>query len=62
MVIGGKLGVSEQGNLGRLAELMAAGFDAVFDDSVAAVADFRTFVRSIPPPAAAPLEAAEAAV
>ncbi len=62
MVIGGKLGIADRGNARQVAALMAAGFDAVFDDGGAGVADFRNFVRSVPPPAAAPLETAEAAV
>jgi methylaspartate mutase sigma subunit len=61
IVIGGKLGISGPGNVEHVAALMAAGFDAVFEDGGAAVADFRTFLESIPPPPPA-LESAEAAV
>jgi methylaspartate mutase sigma subunit len=48
VVIGGKLSVSDQHTAARIEQLMAAGFDAVFDDSGRGISDFRTFVGSIP--------------
>jgi len=59
LVIGGKLGISGRGSSRRAGALVAAGFDAVFDDGAAAVLDFRAFVRTLP---AAALPAAGAAV
>ncbi|MCC8245575.1 cobalamin B12-binding domain-containing protein [Saccharothrix luteola] len=48
VVIGGKLGVS--GDVSRhTPALLAAGFDAVFEDGGEAIADFRRFVHAIPP-------------
>jgi methylaspartate mutase sigma subunit len=48
VVIGGKLGVSHDDSPQRVAKLMAAGFDAVFEDGVDGVADFRNFLESMP--------------
>lgn len=47
LVIGGKLGTGGADEA-RAGELLAAGFDAVFEDGAAAVLDFRQFVRSLP--------------
>jgi methylaspartate mutase sigma subunit len=44
MVIGGKLGITAAIGHGRMAELMAAGFDAVFPDDGDPIADFGRFV------------------
>ncbi|MER7756250.1 cobalamin-dependent protein [Kitasatospora sp. NPDC097643] len=46
VIIGGKLGVRGAGDGDRSAELMRAGFDAVFDDS-AGVTAFRSFVGAL---------------
>jgi methylaspartate mutase sigma subunit len=59
IVIGGKLGISGRDNVRHVSALMAAGFDAVFTDGAAAIADFRQFLLAGPAPA---LESAEAAV
>jgi len=48
LVIGGKLGTSGLDDTERARALLAAGFDAVFEDSAGAVLDFRHFVQSIP--------------
>lgn len=47
LVIGGKLGTGGADEA-RCGELLAAGFDAVFEDGAAAVLDFHQFVRSLP--------------
>jgi methylaspartate mutase sigma subunit len=44
MVIGGKLGVTATFGRGRVDELMAAGFDAVFPDDGDPIADFGRFI------------------
>jgi methylaspartate mutase sigma subunit len=54
VVIGGKLDVAGGGNA---AALLAAGFDAVFEDS-AELGGFRSLVRSLAARAAAPIGAA----
>jgi methylaspartate mutase sigma subunit len=53
IVIGGKLGISEEDAARHVPALMAAGFDAVFADGAAAVTDFRRFLRAAPAPALA---------
>ena len=53
VVIGGKLGISAQQDLWSADELLAAGFDAVFDDSRNGIAAFREFSASLPPTAPA---------
>lgn len=55
VVIGGKLGISGRGGGWRADELVAAGFDAVFDDGAGGILEFRRFVRSIPAGRAAAL-------
>jgi methylaspartate mutase sigma subunit len=52
VVIGGKLGIAG-GELGRTDALLAAGFDAVFDDDGAALPSFMSFVKALSPAAAA---------
>ncbi|MFJ1708659.1 cobalamin B12-binding domain-containing protein [Kitasatospora sp. NPDC088346] len=53
-VIGGKLGVSGAGNRRHAAELVAAGFDAAFDDAGGeGIALFRSFLGALPAGAAA---------
>ncbi|MER5351650.1 cobalamin B12-binding domain-containing protein [Kitasatospora sp. NPDC002551] len=53
-VIGGKLGIAGPGDPDRQRSLLAAGFDGVFEEG-RSVADFRSFVRSLPSAAAPPL-------
>ncbi|ASU85327.1 methylaspartate mutase [Nocardiopsis gilva YIM 90087] len=48
MVIGGKLGISGGEDTGHIDELMAAGFDGVFQDGVSGVADFQKFIETAP--------------
>ncbi|MBT2383211.1 cobalamin B12-binding domain-containing protein [Streptomyces sp. ISL-11] len=50
-VIGGKLGVTDEGDASRAGELMAAGFDAVFDDGSDPVAALQHFIAALPGPA-----------
>jgi methylaspartate mutase sigma subunit len=50
VVIGGKLGISGEQDLWSADELVAAGFDAVFDDSRTGIAAFREFSGTLPPP------------
>ena len=52
VVIGGKLGIGGPDGE-RVAALLAAGFDAVYEDSAADVDDFRAFVQSVRPRALA---------
>lgn len=47
MVIGGKLGISADGDQRKIDELLAAGFDAVFEDADAIDA-FRSYVQALP--------------
>jgi methylaspartate mutase sigma subunit len=47
VVIGGKLGTSGGQSERQVDDLLAAGFDAVFDDRVDGPASFRRFVTSI---------------
>ncbi|HEX6352590.1 cobalamin B12-binding domain-containing protein [Actinophytocola sp.] len=47
MVVGGKLGTAGRQTSGQVDRLLAAGFDAVFDDRVDGPASFRRFVESI---------------
>lgn len=47
MVIGGKLGTSGGQSAEQVDNLLAAGFDAVFDDRTDGPASFRRFVASI---------------
>ncbi|GAA2469357.1 cobalamin B12-binding domain-containing protein [Actinocorallia cavernae] len=47
VVIGGKLGISQDRQEEQARELMAAGFDAVFQDGVD-LASFETFVGALP--------------
>ncbi|WP_380284014.1 cobalamin B12-binding domain-containing protein [Kitasatospora purpeofusca] len=51
-VIGGKLTIAGSGDPDRQRSLLAAGFDGVFEEG-RSVADFRSFVGSLPAPAAA---------
>lgn len=55
VVIGGKLGVTGDEDAERIAELMAAGYDAVFDDGSDPAAALRGFVHALQtgPPALA---------
>ncbi|MFD9965303.1 cobalamin B12-binding domain-containing protein [Amycolatopsis sp. NPDC058986] len=46
-VIGGKLGITGGESESHLADLLSAGFDAVFDDGAEGVLSFRRFVGSI---------------
>ncbi|MBB6170290.1 methylaspartate mutase sigma subunit [Nocardiopsis mwathae] len=48
MVIGGKLGIAGGEDAAHIEELMAAGFDGVFQDGVSGVADFRKFIETAP--------------
>ncbi|MEU7584311.1 cobalamin-dependent protein [Streptomyces sp. NPDC041068] len=48
VVIGGKLGVTDDVAGTRARELMAAGFDAVFEDSGDPVAALRNFIGALP--------------
>jgi methylaspartate mutase sigma subunit len=50
VAIGGKLGV-DGGTTSHAAELLAAGFDAVFEDGAQTLAAFRRFVGVLEPPA-----------
>ncbi|MFJ9819126.1 cobalamin B12-binding domain-containing protein [Streptomyces sp. NPDC101151] len=56
VVIGGKLGVTEDADGTRARELMAAGFDAVFEDGVDPVAALRNFIGALPAAAPAAVE------
>ncbi|MFE9425671.1 cobalamin B12-binding domain-containing protein [Kitasatospora sp. NPDC006697] len=47
-VIGGKLGISGAQSTEQLAELAAAGYDAVFDDGAEGIASFRRLLDSLP--------------
>jgi methylaspartate mutase sigma subunit len=47
LVIGGKLGTSGGQSRRQVDDLLAAGFDAVFDDRVDGPASFRRFVASV---------------
>jgi methylaspartate mutase sigma subunit len=47
MVIGGKLGTSGGQTTQQVEDLLAAGFDAVFDDRADGPASFRRFIASI---------------
>lgn len=47
MVIGGKLGVSGGESVEHIEDLLAGGYDAVFDDRQDGPASFRQFVKSI---------------
>lgn len=46
MVIGGKLGIAGAKDDERVAELVGAGFDAVFDDSRSELESFEQFLRT----------------
>lgn len=46
VVLGGKLGIRGEHRAETLDALRAAGFDAVYDDSAAALASFRRFVAA----------------
>jgi methylaspartate mutase sigma subunit len=48
ILIGGKLGITGGENTSYPAELVAAGFDAVFEDSAESIATFRDFVEALP--------------
>ncbi|PXX71468.1 methylaspartate mutase sigma subunit [Nocardia tenerifensis] len=56
IVIGGKLGIADDGVERRALALTAAGFDAVFEDAASGVAEFRDFVQAVTHPAAEGLE------
>lgn len=47
-VIGGKLGITGGEDGGHAAELVAAGFDSVFEDGAQEIAAFRRFIGGIP--------------
>jgi methylaspartate mutase sigma subunit len=47
-VIGGKLGISGAQSAEQLAELIAAGYDAVFDDGAEGIASFQRLLDSLP--------------
>ncbi|MFE0461519.1 cobalamin B12-binding domain-containing protein [Kitasatospora sp. NPDC058965] len=44
LVIGGKLGIGGEQDEDRIGELLAAGFDAVFQDGATGLADFQRFI------------------
>jgi methylaspartate mutase sigma subunit len=48
VVIGGKLGIAGEQTGAQMDNLMAAGFDAVFDDAAGGIQDFNRFVAAIP--------------
>ncbi|MGW1429737.1 cobalamin B12-binding domain-containing protein [Streptomyces sp. NPDC002431] len=48
VVIGGKLGVSEDGAQDRARALVALGYTAVFEDGAAGVASFTSLLRDLP--------------
>ncbi|MGW7545587.1 cobalamin B12-binding domain-containing protein [Streptomyces sp. NPDC054770] len=50
IAIGGKLGI-DGGTASHAAELLAAGFDAVFEDGAGTLAAFRRFVAALDAPA-----------
>ncbi|MER6570189.1 cobalamin-dependent protein [Streptomyces sp. NPDC001093] len=50
IVIGGKLGTDGGEGQDRTGELIAAGFDAVFEDGKEPIAAFRTFLDALPRP------------
>lgn len=58
MVIGGKLGISAGADTTHLDQLVTAGFDAVFEDGITGVAEFKVFVASIPARTPQPLRIA----
>ncbi|MFH8477142.1 cobalamin B12-binding domain-containing protein [Streptomyces sp. NPDC018000] len=47
-VIGGQLGITGGEDGGHAAELVAAGFDSVFEDGAQEIAAFRRFIGGIP--------------
>ena len=47
-VIGGKLGITGGEDGGHAAELVAAGFDSVFEDGAQEIAAFRRFIGGLP--------------
>ncbi|MFJ9840206.1 cobalamin B12-binding domain-containing protein [Kitasatospora sp. NPDC101155] len=47
-VIGGKLGIAGAQSAEQPAELIAAGYDAVFDDGAEGIASFRRLLDSLP--------------
>ncbi|MFD4660499.1 cobalamin B12-binding domain-containing protein [Kitasatospora sp. NPDC058444] len=47
-VIGGKLAIAGAQSADQLAELIAAGYDAVFDDGAEGIASFRRLLDSLP--------------
>ncbi|WP_316524355.1 cobalamin B12-binding domain-containing protein [Kitasatospora brasiliensis] len=47
-VIGGKLGIAGAQSAEQLAELVSAGYDAVFDDGAEGIASFRRLLDSLP--------------
>ncbi|MCX5338784.1 cobalamin B12-binding domain-containing protein [Streptomyces atratus] len=48
VVIGGKLGVAGKQSTGSIDALIAAGFDAVFDDASTGTLEFSRFVTALP--------------
>lgn len=50
VVIGGKLGIADDGVEQRARALTAAGFDAVFEDAASSITEFRDFVHAITTP------------
>jgi len=48
VVVGGKLGVSGAQSRDQLADLVEAGFDAIFDDGAEGIASFRRLLYSMP--------------
>ncbi|PYC78622.1 methylaspartate mutase [Streptomyces tateyamensis] len=46
LVIGGKLGIGGEQNERQIGELLAAGFDAVFQDGATGLADFQRFINT----------------
>ncbi|MGP4013068.1 cobalamin B12-binding domain-containing protein [Streptomyces sp. 4N124] len=50
VVIGGKLGTDGGEGQDRSGELMAAGFDAVFEDGTDPIAAFHSFLTALPQP------------
>ncbi|MFJ6486746.1 MULTISPECIES: cobalamin B12-binding domain-containing protein [unclassified Streptomyces] len=48
MVIGGKLGISGGEDAAHIEELLAAGFDAVFEDGRTEIGSFERFIGALP--------------
>ncbi|MGW7491987.1 cobalamin B12-binding domain-containing protein [Streptomyces sp. NPDC054786] len=55
LVIGGKLGIAGELGHEQVDRLVAAGFDAVFDDGAQGLADFRQLLEAVPESAGIPV-------